>query len=68
MIFCVPEDFAVVNAQPVGVHTESSYHIESPARAAPVPHDNGVAFTDVPIGIERDVAFVQGEVYLLDFL
>lgn len=64
----MPQDFAVVNAQPVGVHTESSYHVESPAWAAPVPGDDIVAFTNVPVGIKRDVAFVQGEVYLLDFL
>ena len=64
----MPQDFALVNAQPVGVHMESSYHIKSPAWAAPVPHDYVIAFMNVPIGVKRDAALVQGEVYLLDFL
>lgn len=68
VIFCVPQDFAAVKEQPVGVHSESSNHIKSPAQASPVPHDDVVTFINVPIGIKTDLAVVQAEVYLLDFL
>lgn len=68
VIFCMPQDFAAVKEQPVRVHSESSDHIKSPAQASPIPHDDVITFMNVPIGIKTDLAVVQAEVYLLDFL